>query len=77
MNKKFFKKKYIFESNTVNNMKLMILAKILVILVPPAHAQRVFINRRYARMVGMVPRVPVVSRNVSNSIGTAQLSVTK
>ena len=31
MNQKFFEKKYISESNTVNNMKLMILKKIKVI----------------------------------------------
>ena len=31
MNQKFFKKKYISKSNTVNNMKLMILEKIRVI----------------------------------------------
>ena len=31
MNQKFFEKKYIRKSNTVNNMKLMILTKIRVI----------------------------------------------
>ena len=41
MNQKlFFEKSYISESNTVNDMKLMILAKIRVIRT--AHAQRVF-----------------------------------
>ena len=33
MNQKFFKIKYISESNTVNNMKLMILANIRTILI--------------------------------------------
>ncbi len=44
MNQKFFKIKYTSKSNTINNMKWIILAKIRVIHnVPPAHMQQVFV----------------------------------
>ena len=50
LNQKFFKKKYISKSNTVNNMKLMIL-KIKsgeFAHVPPAHVQRVYTRCAWA-----------------------------